>query len=55
VIIDEMKDLGECIKDWVELRELAKEAVLESQIRSSVLWCYVINVDKIPESSMKTL
>jgi hypothetical protein len=50
-----MKDVCECIENWVELRELEKEAVLESQIRSGVLWCYVINVEKIPEGSMKML
>jgi len=25
-----MKDVGECIENWVELREVVKEAVLES-------------------------
>jgi len=25
-----MKDVGECIENWVELREVVKEVVLES-------------------------
>ena len=30
MIIHEMKDVGECIENWVELREVVKEVVLES-------------------------
>jgi hypothetical protein len=55
MIIDEMKDVCECIENWIELRETVKEAVLEGQKRSSVPGWYVINVEKIPESSIKTL
>jgi hypothetical protein len=38
MIIYEMKDISKCVENWVELRKVAKEALLESQKRSCVPW-----------------